>query len=143
LDEESDVNVEFDQTNGQPVASTQPPMKRVRVSNQMDILAELDGLRQQATMGAGGHRIHGAVKDLDIDALLADSGKSRELKRRVLKTVNSDIFSNMRGLQVAIRIQDADGETIHTLEPVSLAVDKADNLEKLSLRFTVDLENHR
>jgi signal recognition particle receptor subunit beta len=143
LDEESDVKVEFDQTNGQPAASTQPPMKRVRVSNQMDILAELDGLRQQATMGAGGHRKHGAVKDLDIDALLADSGKSRELKRRVLKTVNSDIFSNMRGLQVAIRIQDADGETIHTLEPVSLAVDKADNLEKLSLRFTVDLENHR
>jgi len=143
MDEESDVKVEFDQTNGQPAASTHPPMKRVRLSSQMDILAELDGLRQQATMEAGERRTHGSAEDLDIDALLADSEKSRELKRRVMKALNSDIFSNMRGLQVAIRIQDADGETIHTLEPVSLAVDKADNLEKLSLRFTVDLENHR
>jgi hypothetical protein len=142
-DEESDVKVEFDQTNGRTSDDTPPPMKRVQVSNQMDILAELEGLRQQATMGSRERRLRGPEPELDIDALLAGSEQTRELRQRVEKTINSDVFRNMRGLQVAIRIQDARGETIHSLEPVSLEVGHSEKLERLSVRFTVDLENHR
>ena len=75
--------------------------------------------------------------------MLSGSEQTRELKRKVEQALNSDVFQHMHGLQLAIRIQNADGETIHTLEPVSLSVDKAEKLKKLSLRFTVNLENHQ
>jgi signal recognition particle receptor subunit beta len=142
-DEESDVMIEFDQTNGEAEAVEPPDMKRVQVSNQMDILAELEGLRKQATMGSFTRRKTDAEQDLDIDALLAGSADTRELRRKVEKALNSDVFRDMRGLQLAIHIQNADGDTIHTLDPVSLQVEKSDQLKKLSLQFTVNLENHQ
>jgi len=141
-DEESDLEVEFDQANGGTARVEPPPVKRVQVSNQMDILAELEGLRKQATMGSFSRQ--GAAEsagDLDIDALLAGTDESRELRSKVEQSLNSDVFQRMGALQLAIRIQNAEGETIHTLEPVSLAVSKADKLKKLSLQLTVDLEN--
>jgi signal recognition particle receptor subunit beta len=140
---EPEVEVEFDQTNGEAVEEEPPPLKRVQVSNQMDILAELEGLRKQATMGSFGRRIEESRQDLDIDALLAGSEDTRELQRKVEQALNSDVFQHMNGIQLAIRIEDADGETLHTLDPVSLRVEKAERLKKLSLRFTVDLENHQ
>jgi signal recognition particle receptor subunit beta len=142
-DENSDVDIEFDQTEANANQVAPPPMKRVQVSNQMDILAELEGLRKQATMATGMRRTKDQEQELDIDALLAGSEETRELRRKIEQALNSDIFRNMRGLQLAIRIQNAAGETIHTLEPVSLSVDKADKLKTLSLRFTVHLENHQ
>ena len=59
------------------------------------------------------------------------------------KALNSDIFKNMRGMQLAIRIQNERGETIHTLDPVSLDVEDATALKRLRLRFGLDLENIR
>jgi signal recognition particle receptor subunit beta len=141
IEEESDVEVEFDQANGDTARVEPPPVKRVQVSNQMDILAELEGLRKQATMGSFNRQGADSAGDLDIDALLAGTDESRELRRKIEQSLNSDVFRHMGALQLAIRIQNAEGETIHTLEPVSLAVDKADNLRKLSLQLTVDLEN--
>jgi hypothetical protein len=140
--EETEVSVEFDKTDVEPGAVTPPPLKRVQLSNQMDILAQLEGLRKQATMG-GGRWARPADRDVDIESLLAGSDPVRELRERVHESLNSDIFRNMRGLQVAVRIHNQDGETIHTLDPVTVAVSRAGKLEKLSLRVTVDLENKR
>ena len=144
VDEDSEfIEVEFD-TESRPGLEAPPPVKRVHVSNQMDILAELDGLRKQATMANGGHNFKATTPDLDLDSLLsADTGDIRELKRKVDQALNSDIFKNMRGLQVAVRIQDDSGETIHTFDPVSLEVEDAESLNKLCLRFSLDLENLR
>jgi len=137
------IEVEFD-TESRPGLEAPPPVKRVHVSNQMDILAELDGLRKQATMANGGHDFTATTPDLDLDSLLsADTGDTRELKRKIDQALNSDIFKNMRGLQVAIRIQDEGGDTIHTFDPVSLEVKDAESLKKLCLRFSLDLENLR
>jgi signal recognition particle receptor subunit beta len=139
---DTDVRVEFDQTDFPSEGAEPPPLKHVHVSNQMDILAELDGLRKQATMGGAGRRFKSSAPDLDLDSLLsADEGRIRELRRRFEKALNSDVFKTMRGLQVAIRIQDEEGSTIHTLDPVSLDIDDASSLNKLCLRFSVDLEN--
>jgi len=139
---DTDVRGEFDQTESPAEGVEPPPLKHVHVSNQMDILAELDGLRKQATMGGAGRRFKSSAPDLDLDSLLsADEGRIRELRRRVEKALNSDVFKNMRGLQVAIRIQDEEGSTIHTLDPVSLDIEDAASLNKLCLRFSVDLEN--
>jgi hypothetical protein len=139
--EDTEVAVEFDQTVGEAIDVTPPPMKRVQVSNQMDILAELEGLRKQATMGAADRWGRGSDQEVDIESLLAGSDPVRELRERVQETLNSDVFRNMGGLQVAVRIQDSNGETIHTIEPVTVEVAKAGKLEKLSLKFTLDLEN--
>ena len=140
-DEDSDVKIEF-ATDIESEQVAPPPMKRVQVSNQMDILAELDGLRKQATMAAGGKRDAQSPADLDLESLLGGDDRTvRELRRRIAKSVNSDIFQRMHGLQFALRIQDAKGDTIHTLDPVSLIVEGAPHLKKLCLQVTVDLEN--
>jgi len=140
--EETEVSVEFDKTDIEPGSVEPPPVKRVQLSNQMDILAELEGLRKQATMGSG-RWSRPADRDVDIESLLAGSDPVRELRERVHESLNSDIFKNMRGVQVAVRIHNQDGETIHTLDPVTVAISRAGKLEKLSLRFIVDLENKR
>ena len=121
-----------------------PPVKRVHVSNHMDILAELDGLRKQATMKGRGRAFESSGRDIDLDSLLSTGSTNiRELREKLEKAVNSDIFKRMHSLQVAIRIQAEDGSTIHTLDPVSFDVDESEGLRKLSLRFSLDLENLR
>ncbi len=137
------IEVEFD-TESRPGLEPPPPVKHVQVSNQMDILAGLDGLRKQATMANGGQSFEAKTPDLDLDSLLStDTGQIKELRRNIDQALNSDIFKNMHGLQVAIRIQDEGGDTIHTFDPVSLEVEDAKSLKKLCLRLSLDLENLR
>jgi len=137
------IEVEFDaETSAEPAEP--PEVKRVQVSKQMDILAELDGLRKQATMGISGRQPKTTASDLDLDSLISgDTGQSRELRRKIEKAVNSDIFKTMRGMQIAIRIQDEGGDIIHSLDPVSVDIEDATALKKLCLRFSLDLENLR
>lgn len=140
---EREVEVEFDRTDPDIEATAPPPVKRVTVSNQMDILAELDGLRKQATMMSTSSSAEGDGEGgLDLDSLLSPSpDRRRKLNRRVEHALNSDVFTRMGGVQLAIRIQDENGDTIHTLEPVSCSIDKASDLEAISLLLTLDLEN--
>lgn len=124
--------------------SATPPVRRVQVSSHMDILAELDGLRQQATMKGRGRAFEAHNRELDLDSLLSGGSTGvRELRERLEKAVNSDIFKRMSNLQVAIRIQGEDGTTIYAIDPVSVSVDGAEDLRKLCLRFSLDLENLR
>ncbi len=121
-----------------------PPVKRVHVSNQIDILAELDGLRKQATMRTHERNFTSTSPDLDLDSLLSSASPlTREMRRKLERAVNSNVFNNMRGVQFAIRIQDKDGETIHTFDPVSLDIEEAGGLKRLSLHLSLDLENLR
>jgi signal recognition particle receptor subunit beta len=142
-DDDEPIPVEIEA--GEPDAEREvPPVKRVQVSNHMDILAELDGLRKQATMKGRGRAFESAGRDIDLDSLLSTGSTNiRELREKLEKAVNSDIFKRMHSLQVAIRIQAEDGSTIHTLDPVSFDVDEAEGLRKLCLRFSLDLENLR
>jgi signal recognition particle receptor subunit beta len=143
FDDQEVIEVEFDaETSAEPAEP--PEVKRVQVSNQMDILAELDGLRKQATMDISGRQTHTSAADLDLDSLISgDTGQSRELRRKIEKSVNSDIFKTMRGMQIAIRIQNEGGDTIHSFDPVSVDIEDATALKKLCLRFSLDLENLR
>jgi signal recognition particle receptor subunit beta len=121
-----------------------PPVKRVQVTNQVDILAELDGLRKQATMSSREREFTSTSPDLDLDSLLSSaSAQTRELRKKIEQSVNSNVFSRMRGVQFAIRIQDEAGETIHSFDPVSLDVENAEGLKRLSLLLSLDLENLR
>jgi hypothetical protein len=137
------IEVSFDAETGEE--PTEPPeVKRVQVSNQMDILAELDGLRKQATMRISGRESDSPSPELDLDSLISsDREQTRELRRKIEKAVNSDIFKTMRGMQIAIRLQNEGGDTIHSFDPVSLDIEDATALKKLCLRFSLDLENLR
>ena len=143
-DEEPEViEVAFDAESSAEPAEP-PQVKRVQVSNQMDILAELDGLRKQATMGSSSRQTGSPAPELDLDSLISgDTGQSRELRRKIEKAVNSDIFKTMRGMQIAIRLQNEGGDTIHSFDPVSLDIEDATALKRLCLRFSLDLENLR
>jgi hypothetical protein len=139
--EDTEVSVEFDQTADEAIEISPPPMKRVQVSNQMDILAELEGLRKQATMDSRTKWSREDDREVDIESLLAGTDPVRELRERITSSLNSDIFKRMRGLEVSVRIHDGKGQTIHDLDPVRVSVGKASKLEKLTLRFLLDLEN--
>jgi hypothetical protein len=80
-------------------------------------------------------------REVDIESLLAGSDPVRELRERVSHSLNSDIFRRMRAVELSVRIHDGNGATIHDLDPVMITVAKADKLEKLMLRFLLDLEN--
>jgi signal recognition particle receptor subunit beta len=137
------IEVSFDAETGDEPTSP-PEVKRVQVSNQMDILAELDGLRKQATMSISGRQSESPSPELDLDSLISsDREQTRELRQKIEKAVNSDIFKTMRGMQIAIRLQNEGGDTIHSFEPVSLDIEDAAALKKLCLRFSLDLENLR
>jgi hypothetical protein len=45
----------------------------------------------------------------------------------------------MRGLEIAIQVKNASGETIQTLDPVVLEVDGSGELTKLSVKFAINL----
>jgi hypothetical protein len=49
----------------------------------------------------------------------------------------------MSWMQVAFRIQNNDGDTIHTLDAVSVRIHDASDLEGLVLQLTIDLKNIR
>ncbi len=143
-DAAEDVTVDFERSTDEIVKVTPPPIKRVHVSNQMDILAELDSLREQATMGSSRASRGASQPDLDIESLLAgDTPRKREVERTVSQNVNSDVFARTSSLQVAIRLMDTHGDTIQTLAPISLPVDDISNLDTLAVRLKLDLENQK
>ncbi len=130
-------------------ATQPPPVKRVQVSSQVDILGELDNLRKQATMtpqeprSAGHTKRQQAGTSLDLDSLLGGPPTTKkELRHKVAKGLNSDVFEKMHKVQIAMRLQDKAGETIHILEPVQMKVGDAGQLQQLMLYLTVDLENN-
>lgn len=121
-----------------------PEMKRVHVSSRKDILSELENLREHATASVRGSGGGSGGSSMDLDSLLGQSlDKKRELRRTMGEKLNSDIFDQMREVQIAVRIQDSGGETISSLKPVSIAVGDARSLNELLLKLTVDLENAR
>ena len=141
---EVDVVVDFDRSTDEPEKVTPPPVKTVHVSNQLDILAELDSLRERATMAAPTPRKGPKQPELDIDSLLSGGGpKTREIRRKVSHGVNSDIFKRTSSLQVAVRLVDRHGDTVHTLDPISLPVKDISSVDILSLLLTLDLENQK
>jgi len=139
--EEDSVDVDFDTSTDRIEEVVPPPVKRVRVSSQMNILSELDELRRQTTESSR-KTPKSQTPSLDLDALLGgpDSGK-KNLKRRIEKSLNSNIFKEMNSAQLAMRIVNSEGETIHTLDPVSMKVENAEELKSLLLQLTIDLEN--
>ncbi len=143
VDRDEPMKVGFENGSTGNIAAP-PPVKRVHVSNQIDILAELDGLRKQATMNSYDRDFSSSSPDLDLDSLLsATAPLTKEMRKRFERSVNSDIFKNMRGVQFAIRIQGKDGETIHSFDPVSLEIDDSTGLKRLCLHLSLDLENLR
>jgi len=136
--------VDFDQRAAEETLIKPPPMKRVHVSNQLDILAELEGLRVGALSDGAPSRGRSSASEIDIDSLLSGAvGGAKEIRRRVAYGLDSELFGRMRGLEIAVQVKNAAGETIHTIEPVIMEVEGSSELTKLSLRFAIDLDKTR
>jgi signal recognition particle receptor subunit beta len=136
--------IDFEQQPTVESAAQPPPMKRVHVSNQLDILAELESLRTGSLSGGSTGRRRSSTPDLDIDSLISGAvGGARELRRRVEDELDANVFDHMHGLELAIRVKNADGDTIHSLKPTVLEVKGAGELSKLKIRFSVDLKSNR
>ncbi|RLE35770.1 MAG: hypothetical protein DRJ61_02455 [Acidobacteria bacterium] len=137
--------VEFDTGTEDMPEIALPPVKRVHVSDENDILSELEDLRRNATETSFTRSKSGAGrKDLDIDSLLGGGRpRTRDLKRRIEHSLNSNLFKKMHSMQVALRIQDEGGDTMQILDPVTVEIEDASALEKLILQLTIDLENLR
>lgn len=142
LETEIAENVDFDQHSDNEPAPEPPPVKRVHVSNQLDILAELESLRVGSLSDGAPSHSRSSTSDLDIDSLISCAmGGTKEIRRKVKQQLNSEVFGQMRGIEVAIRVKDAGDNTIHTLTPVVMEVEGAGELTKLSIRFAIDLDN--
>ncbi len=144
-EEINDDVVEFDTGADDMPAVVPPPVKRVHVTDESGILAQLDDLRRQATETTSSRTHKGpGHKELDLDSLLAGKKpRTRDLKRHIEHSLNSNLFQQMGWMQVAFRIQNEDGDTIHTLDAVSVKIHDASDLEELVLQLTIDLKNIR
>jgi len=142
-EEEDSVDVEFETSTEKVEEILPPPVKRVHVSSQMDILSELEDLRRQTTESTRSSlRSTKKTTNLDLDALLGGPDRSKKnLKRRVERSLNSNIFNEMESIQMALRIVNSKGETIHTLETISMKIENAESLKTLLLQLTIDLQN--
>ncbi len=137
-------NVDFGQQDIDEPVSPPPPIKRVHVSNQLDILAELEGLRSGSLSGGTPSHHRSSTTEIDIDSLISGAmGETKEVRRRVEQKLKTEIFDRMRGLEIAIQVKDGGGETIQTLNPVVLEVDGGGELTRLSVRFAIDLDHTR
>ena len=137
-------NVEFGRHDVDEPVAAPPPIKRVHVSNQLDILAELEGLRSGSLAGGTPSQNRSSSAEIDIDSLISGAmGETKEIRRRVAEQLKTEVFHRMRGLEVAIQVKNADGETIQKLDPVVLEVDGAGEMTKLSIRFAIDLSHTR
>jgi signal recognition particle receptor subunit beta len=138
------IDVDFDKhADDEPVIAP-PPVKRVHVSNQLDILAELEGLRSGSFPGGSTAQRRSPTSEIDIDSLISGAmGGAKEIRRRIQRELGPEVFRELRGIEVAVRVKNAGGELIHTLEPVLLEVDDIGTLTKLSLRFAIDLDQSK
>ena len=146
LESETDpgIDVDFGEQNVDELLIEPPPMKRVHLSNQLDILAELEGLRSGSFSDGVARQRPSSAPEIDIDLLISGAmGGAKEIRRRIERELDSEVFEGMRGIEVTVRVKDAGGDTVHTLEPMMMEVEGAGKLTKLSLRFAIDLENSR
>jgi hypothetical protein len=135
--------VEFEQQATEVAVEEPPPMKRVHVSNQLDILAELEGLRSGSLSGGAGKSKRPGSPELDIDSLISGAvGGAKEIRRRVDRDVGSAVFGQMHGVEIAITVKDAGGNEIHSLEPVVMEIEGAAELTTLAVKLRLDLKNN-
>jgi hypothetical protein len=138
------VHVDFDQqTSAEPVQEP-PPMKRVHVSNQLDILAELDGLRAGTLADSATRPRTSTSPEIDIDSLISGAvgnAKEKEIRRRVDRAAHATVFDQMRGVEFTMVVKDSAGNAIHTAEPVVVEVEGVGELTKLAIRMSIDLKN--
>jgi len=138
------IDVDFDKHADDEPLTEPPPVKRVHVSNQLDILAELEGLRSGSFPDGTTAQRRSPSAEIDIDSLISGAmGGTKEIRRRVQQELDPEVFRRLRGVEVAIRVKDGGGELIHTLQPLMLEVEDIGTLSKLSLRFAIDLDQSR
>jgi hypothetical protein len=127
--------------SGEPAQSPEAGVKHVRVGSNVDILAELERLRKNATSLSPALRpSRRAASGISVDDLLANSLNHRKEVSRVfeLEVPRRDLASGQQ-LTVTLRFNDRNNRRVGEEKSFSIPLDTAQDIEKLllSLKFQI------
>jgi hypothetical protein len=125
----------------EPAQSPEAGVKHVRVGSNVDILAELERLRKNATSLSPALRpSRRAASGISVDDLLANSLNHRKEVSRVfeLEVPRRDLASGQQ-ITVTLRFNDRNNRRVGEEKSFSIPLDTAQDIEKLllSLKFQI------
>ena len=129
------ADVSFAETNEPPSGSA--GVKHVRVGSNVDILAELERLRKNATsLSPAARPARRAGSGLSVDDLLANSLNHRKEVSRVfdLQVPRSELAQG-QNVTVSLRFTDRDDRPIGEPKGFTVSLESAQDLEKLLLNL--------
>jgi signal recognition particle receptor subunit beta len=128
-------DVSFAETNEVPPAGE--GVKHVRVGSNVDILAELDRLRKNATsLSPAARPARRAGSGISVDDLLANSLNHRKEVSRVFDLqVPRKELARGQAVTVSLRLTDRDDKPIGEARDFSVSLESAQDLEKLLLNL--------
>jgi signal recognition particle receptor subunit beta len=134
------ADVSFAQS-AQPEASAEAVVKHVRVGSNVDILAELERLRKNATsLSPAGRPSRRASSGISVDDLLANSLNHRKEVSRVfdVEVPRRDLASGQH-VAVTLQFKDRNNQEVGEEKAFSIPLESAQDLEKLvlALKFQI------
>ena len=124
-----------------PFAETPVEIKHVRVRSNIDILAELDKLRRNATsQPASSRSARRPSSGISIDDLLANSLNHRKEISRVfeMEMPRKDLARGHQ-ITVALRLEDSQKKAIGEKKSFSIEINSKPDIEKLLLSLKFDI----
>jgi signal recognition particle receptor subunit beta len=133
-------DVSFAQSS-QAAPSAEAEVKHVRVGSNVDILAELERLRKNATsLSAASRPSRRAASGISVDDLLANSLNHRKEVSRIfeLEVPRRDLASG-RHVAVSLQFKDRNNQRVGEEKAFSIPLETAQDLEKLvlALKFQI------
>jgi signal recognition particle receptor subunit beta len=127
--------------SGDPAPSPEAGVKHVRLGSNVDILAELERLRKNATsLSPSGRPSRRAASGISVDDLLANSLNHRKEVSRMfeLEIPRRDLASGQQ-VTVTLRFTDRGNRRVGEEKSFSIPLETAQDLEKLllSLKFQI------
>ncbi len=134
------ADVSFAQSS-QPASSPEAGVKHVRVGSNVDILAELERLRKNATsLSPAGRPSRRAASGMSVDDLLANSLNHRKEVSRLfeLDVPRKDLASGSQ-VTVTLKFADRNNRRLGEEKSFSVPLETAQDIEKLllSLKFQI------
>ena len=124
-----------------PFAETPVEIKHVRVRSNIDILAELDKLRRNATsQPASSRSARRPSSGISIDDLLANSLNHRkEISRAFEMELPRKDLARGHQITVALRLEDSQKKAIGEKKSFSIEINSKPDIEKLLLSLKFDI----
>ena len=108
-----------------------PEVKHVKVRSSIDIMAELELLRKNATSSTPKKRESPAI---DFDSLRG----RKDVTRNITLSADRSVAESTRKVRIAVTLEDASGQTVHSAES-TVEVDSLSDASALLVNLKLDL----